>query len=147
MTIDELKMKVIDLEWAVMEKNSVDRRYFQQEIFDEIDNLHVMLQASEADRDSWRQRCEMLARKNRMLEEASVSHLSRMANIYGESHAKPMDPMPEHIVHKDETSIYPENVNEMKAHPSPDEPDDPLPFWDLDHEDIAPAEEVEGSDE
>lgn len=66
MTIDELKMKVIDLEWAVMEKNSVDRRYYQQEIFDEITNLHVMLQASEADRDSWRERCEMLARKEEL---------------------------------------------------------------------------------
>ena len=40
-----------------------------------------------------------------------------------------------------------ENPVEMEAHPSPDEPDDPLPFWDLDHESIAPAEEVEGSDE
>ena len=73
MTIDKLKMKVIDLEWAVMEKNSVDRRCFQQEIFDEITNLHVMLQASEQERDSWRERCELLERKNR-------------------THAKPMDP-------------------------------------------------------
>lgn len=102
MTIDELKMKVIDLEWAVMEKNSVDRRYFQQEIFDEITNLHTLLMESEQERDLLRTRVKWL--------EADRHDL-------------------------------------MEDHPSPDEPDDPLPFWDLDHESIAPAEEVDGANE
>lgn len=139
MTIDELKMKVIDLEWAVMEKNSVDRRYFQQEIFDEITNLHVMLQASEQDRDILRDRVKML-------EEASVEHLAKAANInarlknyQNEQYGK--------FVYQDTDSIFKENPVEMEDHPSPDELDDPLPFWDLDHESIAPAEEVEGFDE
>ena len=140
MTIDEIKMKVIDLEWAVMEKNSVDRRYFQQEIFDEIQNLHVMLQASEADRDSWRQRCEMQGRKIRMLEEASVR---RMANIYGETHAKPMnldfeyhddDPMESRLEAK-------HAFDDMFDGCTPDD----LPFPDV--EELAPAEEVEGANE
>ena len=79
MTIDELKMKVIDLEWAVMEKNSVDRRYFQQEIFDEITNLHVMLQASEHERDSWRERCEMQASQLMLFKKARYNGIYGMA--------------------------------------------------------------------
>ena len=115
MTIDEIKMKVIDLEWAVMEKNSVDRRYFQQEIFDEIQNLHTWLQESEQERDLLRTRVKWL--------EADRNDL---------------------MVH---CGFIKENPVEMETHPSPEEPDDPLPFWDLDHESIAPAEEVEGADE
>ena len=125
MTIDELKMKVIDLEWAVMEKNSVDRRDIQQEIFDEITNLHVMLQTSEADRDSWRQRCEMQASQLMLFKKA------RYNGIYGMA---AMDPTESRLEAK-------HAFDDMFDGCGPDD----LPFPDV--EDVAPAEEVEGAND
>ena len=61
-----------------------------------------------------------------------------------EPHAKPMEPMPEYIVHKDDSSIYPENVNEMGDRLDPADYSD-LPFPDF--EELAPAEEVEGAND
>lgn len=141
MTIDELKMKVIDLEWAVMEKNSVDRLYFQQEIFDEITNLHAMLQASEADRDSWRERCEMLAKKEKLTR-------IRLENLkkYGDEtpdirNMYPTEALMEAKKHLNE--IYGKDITEGDRLDPADYAD--LPFPDV--EDLAPAEEVEGANE